>query len=160
MGASTLRHGSWTASTTKGGVPPTELQNLLTWAEAERPDVAAFIVCGFLSNPAKDFLETYKRNNRPPFKIKYEERPNLERLTRRKMVLLRKHNLTKDPIRSIESILKAEEEFFDRVWYDRNQLLLRLDQKDRSKTPRDIMKGARADAKRVEARCQQRTSAN
>jgi len=30
------------------GVPPTELQNLLSWAEAERPDVALFMVSGFL----------------------------------------------------------------------------------------------------------------
>src|SRR6266436_4717414 len=68
----------------KKGVPPSELQNLLSWVEAERPDVALFIVSGFLSNPAKDYLEAYKRNNRPPFKIKYWERPQLERMTRRK----------------------------------------------------------------------------
>ena len=54
-------------------VPPNELQNLLDWANAERPDIALFIVSGFLSNPAKDYLEAYKRNNKPPFKIKYWE---------------------------------------------------------------------------------------
>jgi hypothetical protein len=39
------------------GAPPSELQNLLTWAEAERPHPALFVVSGFLSNPAKDYLE-------------------------------------------------------------------------------------------------------
>ena len=53
--------------------------------------------------------------------------PNIERLTRRKMVLLRKHNLTKDPVRSIQSFLKAEEEFFNRVWYDRHRLLPQME---------------------------------
>jgi hypothetical protein len=47
----------------KRAVPPTELQNLLAWAEAERPDVALFVVSGYLSNPSKDYIETYKRNN-------------------------------------------------------------------------------------------------
>ena len=50
----------------KKGLPPTELQNLLSWAEAERPDVVLFAVSGFLSNPSKDYLDTYKRNKPPP----------------------------------------------------------------------------------------------
>jgi hypothetical protein len=57
------------------GVPPTELQNLLSWVTAERPDVAVFAVSNFLGNPAKEFVETYKRQNHPPFKIKYWEKP-------------------------------------------------------------------------------------
>ena len=107
----------------KKAVPPVELHNLLTWAEAERPDVVLFIVSGFLSNPAKDYLETYKRNNRPPFKIKYWERPNIERMTRRKVTLLRRHMLVTDPIRSIKDILKAENEFMETIWYDRKRVL-------------------------------------
>ena len=35
------------------GVPARDLQNMLAWAQAERPDVALFIVSNFLSNPAK-----------------------------------------------------------------------------------------------------------
>ncbi len=67
----------------KRAVPPAELHNLLTWAEAERPDIALFAVSGFLSNPAKDHVEAYKRNNRPAFKIKYwVKRGALHRLTR------------------------------------------------------------------------------
>ena len=42
----------------KKAVPPTELQSALTWAEAERPDCLLFILSGFLSNPAKDYLES------------------------------------------------------------------------------------------------------
>jgi Restriction endonuclease len=136
----------------KKAVPPSELRNLLAWAEAERPDTALFIASGFLSNPAKDFLETYERNNRPPFKIKYWERHNIQRMTRRKIVLLRKHNLTTDPLRSVQTILTAEEEFFDRVWYDRHQLLRQSEREGGSKTPRVVLKGARAAAKRVEAK--------
>jgi hypothetical protein len=50
----------------KKGVPPKELRNLLAWAEADRPDVAVFAVSNFLSNPAKEYLEAYRRNNHPP----------------------------------------------------------------------------------------------
>jgi hypothetical protein len=89
------------------GVPPTELQNLLAWAEAERPDVALFIVSNFLSNASKDYLEDYKRNNRPPFKIRYWEKPRLEKLT--KSHLIRKYNLADIPMRSIKQIQDAEE---------------------------------------------------
>ncbi len=42
-------------------VPPTQLQNLLSWAEAENPHTALFIVSGFISNPAKGYLEAYKK---------------------------------------------------------------------------------------------------
>ncbi len=134
----------------KTGVPPTELQNLLAWADAERPDVVLFAVSGFLSNPSKDYLDAYKRNNRPAFKIKYWERPQFERLTRRKVTLLRKHDLTEAPLRSIRTIMQEEGEFFDRVWYDRHQMLLQMEREGKSKTPRDIMKNARAAAKKVE----------
>jgi HJR/Mrr/RecB family endonuclease len=65
----------------KTGVPAKDLRNLLAWSEAERPDVALFILSNFLTNPAKDYLEAYKRNNRPPFEIKYWERPKLQSLT-------------------------------------------------------------------------------
>ena len=69
----------------KKGVPPKELQNLLAWAEAERPDVAVFAVSNFLSNSAKDYIETYKRNNHPPFKIKYSEKRQLVKMLQRKI---------------------------------------------------------------------------
>jgi len=106
----------------KRGVPPTELQNLLTWAEAENPDVALIVASNFLSNSSKDYLESYQKNRRPPFKIKVWERPKIEKFARRRLKLLRKFDLTDEPIRSVRAIVSAEEEFFDRVWYDRHSM--------------------------------------
>ncbi|PZS00403.1 MAG: restriction endonuclease [Candidatus Nephthysia bennettiae] len=65
----------------KTGVPPEKLQGLLSWAWAERPDIALVIASGFLSNPAKDYLRQYEKNNRPPFRIKVWEWPVLDRLS-------------------------------------------------------------------------------
>ena len=131
------------------GLPPDSLRNLLAWAEAERPDGVIFIVSNFLSNPAKDYLEAYRRNNNPPFKIKVWERPILERLSRKKISLLRKYDLISTPIRTIESIIKAEEEFSDKIWYDHHQLLKSGGHFSKN-TPKDIIKGAFSSAKRVE----------
>jgi len=103
----------------KAGVPAKELHSLLAWAEAERPDVALFIVSGFLSNSAKDYLQSYKRNNRPPFKIKYWERPTLEDLTRGKREFLQAFGLLKINMRTEQTVIRAEREIFDRVWYYR-----------------------------------------
>ncbi len=104
----------------KRGVPPEAIQGLLAWAHAERPHVALIIASNFLSNPAKDYLRDYELNNRPPFRIKYWERPQLERLTEGRGDFLARHLLTRMRIES--EILAAEEEFFDRVWYGRHML--------------------------------------
>jgi hypothetical protein len=56
------------------------LQGLLSWAQTERPHVALVIASGFLSNAAKDYLRDYEQNNRPPFRIKYWERPTVNEL--------------------------------------------------------------------------------
>jgi hypothetical protein len=48
----------------KKGVPPADLQNLLTWAEAERPHTALIIASGFLSNPAKEYLDKYEKSRK------------------------------------------------------------------------------------------------
>jgi len=122
----------------KKGVPPKELRNLLAWAEAERPDVVVFAVSNFLSNPAKDYIETYKRNNRPPFKIKYWEKPQLVRMMARKILLQRKYNLTSAPLRSVRKILAAEEELGVRLWYGRKMPARFYREKG---TPEDIIKG-------------------
>jgi hypothetical protein len=47
------------------GIPPKEIRNLLTWAEAERPDVALIAASNFLSNPAKEYLDAYRRTTVP-----------------------------------------------------------------------------------------------
>jgi len=122
----------------KRGVPPKELQNLLAWAEAERPDVALFIASNFLSNPAKEYLDAYRRNNRPSFKIRYWEKPQLARMLRRKLTLQRKYDLTDMPIRSVKEILAAEDEFFTKVWYGRKAPAERYRSQG---TPEYIIKG-------------------
>jgi Restriction endonuclease len=131
----------------KRGVPVGELRNLLAWAEAERPDVALFIVSGFLTNPAKDYLQNYKRNNRPPFKIKYWERPTIEDLTRGKREFLQAFGLLKVNMRSERTAIRAEREIFDRVWYYR-RLVSISNAKDRGE---DISKWdiGKAPAKRL-----------
>ncbi len=75
------------------GVPPEALQGLLTWAEAKRPDHVLVVTSGFLSNPTKDYLQDYKDNRRPPFRIRYWERPKLEKLTSGKDNLVKKFRL-------------------------------------------------------------------
>jgi hypothetical protein len=102
------------------GIPAKELQNLLAWAEAERSDVALFIVSNFLTNSAKDYLEAYKRNNHPAFKIKYWERPTLETIARGKRDFLQMHGLLKIHLRTEREIAEAEHELWDRVWYYRH----------------------------------------
>jgi hypothetical protein len=107
----------------KRGVPATELHNLLAWAEAERPHTALIITSGFLSNPAKDHIEKYERNRKPPFRIKYWERPRLEQLSANKRSLLLEYNLLPHKTRPITKIIEAEQEFMDVIWYDRKLVL-------------------------------------
>jgi Restriction endonuclease len=78
------------------GVPPDKIQGALTWAMSERPHKLLIVASNFLSNPTKDFIENYKRNNAPPFEIKVWERPELERLTVAKSKLLRKYKIGAD----------------------------------------------------------------
>ena len=56
------------------GVPPDKLQGALAWATAERPDKLLIIVSNFLSNPTKDYLDSYTRNTKPSFRINRESR--------------------------------------------------------------------------------------
>lgn len=78
----------------KDAVPPNELQNLLIWAQAERPDRALIVCSGFLSNAAKNYLELYRTNNLPPFRLTAWERPDLERLCSGKLALLARFSLS------------------------------------------------------------------
>jgi hypothetical protein len=105
----------------RAGVSPKDLQSLLAWSNAERPDIALFMVSGFLSNPSKDYLRDYEMNNHPPFRIKCWERTVIERLVSERDTFLRRF-FFKLP-RSEDEILSVEEEFADRLWYDRNSLI-------------------------------------
>src|SRR5260370_31552953 len=53
----------------KEGVSPDKIAGALAWAQAERPDRLLIIASNFLSNPTKDHIETYQRENKPSFKI-------------------------------------------------------------------------------------------
>jgi hypothetical protein len=102
-------------------VPPTELQNALAWAEAESPSVLLFICSGYLSNPSKNYLEKYRENRKPPFRIKTWELPQLEHITRGRRSLLFRYDLLKEKfkIRPVSHIRKAEAEFESKIWYNR-----------------------------------------
>jgi hypothetical protein len=108
----------------KRGVPSEALQGLMTWSESERPDVALVITSGFLSNAAKDWLADYERNRRPPFRIRYWEKPTLARMLAKHPLLLVKHGIIVDSMRTTSEILAAEQEYFDKVWYVRKLILL------------------------------------
>lgn len=76
------------------GVSPDKIQGALAWAAAERPDKLLLIASNFLSNPTHDFIDSYEKNNHPPFKIKKWERTELERLTAGNARLLRKYSVS------------------------------------------------------------------
>jgi hypothetical protein len=75
------------------GVSPEKIQSATTWAKAERADKLLIIASNFLSNPAHSFLEMFKNNEKPYFKIKVWQKPDLERLTIGKYKLLRKFKI-------------------------------------------------------------------
>ncbi len=102
-------------------VPPTELQNALAWAEAESPNVLLFIASGYFSNPAKEYLEKYRQNRKPRFRIKLWEHPQLAYVIGGRRSLLHQYDLLKEKhkIRSLQQIRKAEGEFYEKIWYGR-----------------------------------------
>lgn len=104
----------------RAGVGPDRVQGLLTWAAAERPHVALVITSGFLTNGCKDMLTDYEERNRPPFRIKRWERPQVERLTDKRDDLIRRFLLT--GMRNQAEVLEAEQECFDKVWYERSSV--------------------------------------
>ncbi|MDP2674560.1 MAG: restriction endonuclease [Dehalococcoidia bacterium] len=132
------------------GVPPEKLQGLLSWASAERPHTALVIASNFLSNPAKDYLRDYELNNRPPFRIKYWERPQLNRLTRDKREFLERFMV--GGVRTQAEILAAEQEFFDRVWHERHLVFMaRVEAGEDQETPPGTVQLATEAAERVRA---------
>jgi hypothetical protein len=131
------------------GIPAKELDNLLTWAQAERPDVALFVVSNFLSNPAKDYLEAYKRNNNPPFTIKVWERTDIESMTRGKRDLLQMHGVMKTYLRSESELEEAGKEFFYRVWYYRKLVMLENIKAGTESIHPEVLKRCRASMKEM-----------
>jgi hypothetical protein len=133
----------------KQGVGVNELTNLLAWAEAERPDAVLFILSGFLTNSAKDFLKTYLRNNHPAFKIKYWERPMLEAFAKQHRELFYAFGVLKNHIRPETQIVKAENELFDRVWYYRRMVRLDKWRRGDKKYTRETFKIGKEAAQKV-----------
>jgi hypothetical protein len=133
------------------GVPPEAVQGLLAWAQAERPDVALVIASGYLSNPCKDYLRDYEQNNRPAFRIKYWERPVVDKLARGNPDLLERFVF--GGLRSESEIIAAEEEFYDRRWYDRHLMRReRVEREGLGDIRPDIWEAALAAAEEVRAR--------
>jgi len=103
----------------KRGVPPAALHGTLAWATAERPAVVLFIASGYLTNAAKDWIADYERSNRPPFRIRVWEKPQLLRLVEKNLDIAFKHDVGTSTLRRVSEILSAESELMDRLWYGR-----------------------------------------
>jgi hypothetical protein len=101
------------------GVPPDALQGTLAWAQAERPDVVLYIASGYFTNPAKDWMAEYRKNSRPPFRIRTWELPQLRRLLADHMDVAFRHNVETETLRRVSDILAVESELTDRLWYGR-----------------------------------------
>lgn len=77
----------------KSGVPPDKIQNALSWAQSQRPNHILIIASNFLSNPCKNYIDGYVRENKPSFRIKYWEKKDLENITLGQSLLLKKYNI-------------------------------------------------------------------
>lgn len=105
------------------GVPPESIQGLMTWAESERPDVALVACSGFLSNAAKDWIDNYRKNRAPAFRIRHWERPDLAKMLDKHRDLINKHDIIEDDaVRTIAELVEAEKEFYEKLWYHRSTL--------------------------------------
>ncbi|WP_205860485.1 restriction endonuclease [Phycicoccus sp. HDW14] len=129
------------------GVPPDALQGTLAWATAERPAVVLFIASGYLTNGAKDWIEDYQRTNRPPFRIRVWERPQLLRLVEKNLDLAFRHDVGTSTLRRVSEILEAESELMDRLWYGRKPA---DEEVDKLAWADDIKAGMLAAKRRVE----------
>ncbi|MCH5677928.1 restriction endonuclease [Streptomyces gilvus] len=104
------------------GVPPDKITGLLAWATAERANVALVIASSYLSNPCKDFIKTYEENNRPPFRVKHWERPQLAKLLEGREAFIARYVDARP--RTEAEIIAAEEMRNDKLWYYRKEVLI------------------------------------
>lgn len=103
------------------GVPPEALQGLMTWAESERPDVVLVASSGFLSNAAKDWIENYRKNRAPAFRVRHWEKPDLAKMLELHSELLAQHDISEDEsIRTLSELSAAESEYMEKLWYHRS----------------------------------------
>lgn len=102
----------------KRGVPPEALQGTITWAQAERPSTVLFVASGYLSNAAKDWIASFEQQ-RPPFRIRVWEMPQLRRLLSDHLDVAFKHGVSTEALRKVSDILAVEAELSDMLWYGR-----------------------------------------
>jgi hypothetical protein len=76
------------------GIPPEKIQGALSWANTENPDKLVILASNFLSNPCKEYIKKYVKNNKPKYKIKTWENKELEKFSFGKIKLLRKYKLS------------------------------------------------------------------
>ena len=79
------------------GVPPKALEGTIAWAQAERPSTVLFIASGYFTNGAKDWIARYVEQNRPPFRIRTWERPQLRRLLADHLDIAFRHDMQTRP---------------------------------------------------------------
>jgi hypothetical protein len=75
------------------GVSPDKIMGALSWAAAERPDELIIFVSNWLSNPTKNYIEDYKKNNNPFFRIKVLENKDIENILINKIDLQNKYKI-------------------------------------------------------------------
>jgi len=102
-------------------VPPDALSNAAAWANAERPAVLLCMVSGFLSNGAKNWVDDYRRNNNPPFRIRTRERPQLRNLIAQHQDVAWQHDVGLSTLRRVSDIITKGNALFDRLWYGRKK---------------------------------------
>ena len=133
----------------KQAVPPNAIESAAAWASAERPSVLLYIVSGFLSNGAKNWIESYQRNNRPSFRIRTWELPQLRNIIARHQDVAWNHDVQLSTLRRVSDIIAKENELFDRLWYGRK---MPPDHPSWEGVPDDIKQGAEAHKRVVEER--------
>lgn len=96
----------------KSGVGVRAIKDAFDWADGERPSVLLIATSSYLTKDARNWIETYERENKPSFRIKYWDRTKLEKLveraaaqtstvdpmTRTSGMVLDRETLTIDPI--------------------------------------------------------------
>lgn len=128
------------------GVPPDALQGTISWAQAERPSAVLFIASGYFTNGAKDWIERFSDENKPAFRIRTWEMPQLRRLLGDHLDVAFRHDVQTETLRRVSDILAAEAEVSDRLWYGRKP----HDEEIPEDWDEDIVRGMLAAKRRME----------
>jgi hypothetical protein len=78
------------------GVPPDKIAGALAWADNLRPHTLLIITSGFLSNAALDYIQEWKENHKPSFRIKYWDNKEIEKLVNGHKDFLKKYKIRRD----------------------------------------------------------------